>query len=258
MKSILICTLFSFSLFAETIHLADYEKGVYSQNGEDGVIEKIFNVIGHGERYYVEFGTEAATECNTRYLKEKYNWWGLLMDGGHANSALNLHQEMITAENINQLFEKYYVPKEIDFLCIDVDFNDWYIWRAIETFYQPKVVMIEYNATHLPNEDRVIVYNAQGMWDGTNYFGGSILAFYNLGMSKGYSLVYANDNGVNLFFIRNDIIESCKAAGIEFASVNDVNAIYRAPRYGHGPRGGHIQDSFDRPYVESAALLETP
>ena len=48
------------------------EKQVYSQNGEDGALEYIFQNIGTSNKIYVEFGTEDAQECNTRYLRYCY------------------------------------------------------------------------------------------------------------------------------------------------------------------------------------------
>jgi hypothetical protein len=131
----------------------------------------------------------------------------------------------------------------------------FFLWKAIDSSYQPRVVVIEYNASHLPHEDRIVVYNPYARWDGTNYFGGSILAFYNLGIHKGYSLVYADAKGVNLFFIRNDIIEKCKDKKIEFFSVNDVNSIYRRPKYNNGPFGGHPQDRLQRIYLDSLTCI---
>ncbi len=238
-----------------TVDLADYEKRVFSQNGEDGVLDAIFNIIGETNRYYVEFGTQNAYECNTRYLRERQNWHGLLMDGGYEDPKINLQQEFITAENITSLFQKHKVPEQFDLLSIDIDFNDWHVWHAINPSYQPRVVVVEYNASHLPYEDRVSMYEPYGCWDGTNYYGGSILAFYNLGRAKGYSLVYAEARGVNLFFIRNDVIEDCKARGIEFRSINEVNEIYHLPTYGWGPMGGHTDDHLKRIYIDSATLL---
>ena len=85
-------------------NLAAAERKVYSQNGEDGVIEAIFAAIGLTNRYFVEFGVEDATECNTAYLLQQ-GWTGLMMDGGGVshNPLATVQREHITAENINEL-----------------------------------------------------------------------------------------------------------------------------------------------------------
>ncbi len=70
----------------------------------------------------LQFGTESGSECNTRLLRER-GWQGLLMDGGYDDAAIGLHEEFITPENINQLFDKYKVPSEFDLLSIDVSFR---------------------------------------------------------------------------------------------------------------------------------------
>lgn len=248
-------SVFSFkTLPAENIDLLRYEYKIYSQNGEDGIIHQIFETIGTQTKYYVEFGTENGSECNTRYLMKR-GWTGLLMDGSHRNPKINLHQEYITAENINLLFQKYHVPFDFDLLSIDIDFNDFYVWHALDKAYQPRVVIIEYNATHLPHEDKVIIYDPKGYWDKTNYFGASMLAMYHLGKSKGYSLVYAN--GVNLFFIRDDIIDELEEQEVLFKHINDVEALYRPPTYGNGPNGGHYQDPQNRTYLSSKEILQS-
>lgn len=74
------------------------EKKVYSQFGEDGILEAMHRCIGREMGgYYVEFGTQACSECTTRHLREKKGWKGLLMDGGFNNPAINLRREMITS-----------------------------------------------------------------------------------------------------------------------------------------------------------------
>lgn len=246
----IICFLmcvFASGAFADTINLVSFEKKHFSQNGEDGAIEKIFEAIGTTNHYYVEFGTQNAHECNTRYLLQQ-GWCGLLMDGGFSNPRINLHKEFITAENINHLFAKYGVPEEFDLLSIDIDSNDFYVWHAISDIYRPRVVVIEYNASLGPHEDKVVVYNAQRRWDETNYYGASILALYKLGRLKGYSLVYAVHRGVNLFFIRDDVLDGCPHT---FIHTNDVVKIYQPPRY-----GGHRADPHHRPYVSSEEALK--
>lgn len=236
------------------IDLSKYEKRIYSQNGEDGVIEAIFHLIGTRSNYFVEFGGGNGYDIsNARLLRDFKGWQGLMMDVDHENLAINLRKEFITAENINELFRKYQVPYNLDLLSIDVDFNDFYIWQKLDGKYKPRLIVIEYNATHLPDEDKIVKYNPIGMWDGTNYFGASILALSNLAQTKGYSLVYADQNGVNLFFVRNDLIEN---SPYTFKNINNVQAIYVAPKYGFGPNGGHIQDPLNRQYVKSIDLLE--
>lgn len=236
----------------QTIYLSSHEKKVFSQSGEDGILEKIFELLNIDTGYYVEFGVEDGNECNTRFLREVYGWQGLMMDGGNFRPEINLQCEFITAENINDLFQKYQVPDEFELLSIDVDFNDFYIWNALDSRYHPKVVVIEYNASHSPLEDKVVQYNPLAVWDKTNYFGASILALYNLGRKKGYSLVYAEKRGVNLFFIRNDLIDSIPYV---FKNINRVSRIYRTPKYGMGPRGGHVEDPLFRQYVSSETIL---
>jgi hypothetical protein len=234
------------------IDLSDYEKKVYSQNGEDGVLEKIFSIIGTTNKYYVEFGSSDGQECNTRYFKEYMKFNGLLMDGCCENEKINLHKEFITRENINTLFKKYKVPNKFDLLSIDIDGNDFHVWHAINNEYRPRVVVIEYNASHLPDEDKVIQYKSDFVHDSTTYFGASILAFFNLGKAKGYSLVYADKKGVNLFFIRNDILKQIK---YKFLNINNIKAIYRSPKYGPGPDGGHKPDNKKRLFVSSKSIL---
>lgn len=233
------------SLFAENqpIDLSLYEKKIYSQDGEDGIIEKIFECIGTTNKFFVEFGVENGAECNTRYLREHLGWNGLMMDGSNENLSMNLQREFITAENINALFAKYHVPKNFDLLSIDIDYNDFYVWNAIK-HYSPRVVVIEYNATHLPNEDKVCKYDPNLRWDGTNYYGASILSLAKLGKIKGYTLVYADNIAVNLFFIRDDIL-----AKVSFVNAGNVNKIYKFPSYGKGPNGGHSQDPRLRKFV---------
>ena len=243
-------------LYGGIIHLNEFEKKVFSQNGEDGVIEEIFNQIGVTNRYYVELGADNGSECNTAALRIHKGWKGLLIDKDKEDPKINLQKEFISAESVNGILKKYDVPKSFDLLVLDIDFNDWHVWRAISSDYQPRVVIVEYNATHVADEDKVVLYEQNGSWDYTNYFGASILAFYRLGVVKGYSLVYAESQGVNLFFIRNDILAELKTKGIEFANTNYVRMIYRTPKYSSGPNGGHGADPLSRPYAKARELLK--
>lgn len=229
--------------------LSIHEKRVFSQNGEDGITAKIIELIYDGnneDKFFVEFGVQDGKECNTRLLRECYGWKGLQMDGGYFDDSINLRQEWITQENITRLFQKYNVPKTINLLSVDIDFNDFFCLKEILSVYKCDIIICEYNATHAPDEDKVVVYDENGKWDGTNYFGASLLSLTKLAMKYDYSLVYCDNRGVNCFFIHDDII---KRKELHFKDVGNVKKIYNPPRYGNGPNGGHPHDPQNRKYV---------
>jgi hypothetical protein len=235
------------------IDLQRFEYQKSSQNQEDGVIEEIFFHIGVFSSYYVEFGAhDGYWASNTQHLRENGSWKGLLLDKLFHNPEINLQQEFLTAENINAIFEKYHVPKNLDFLSIDVDGNDFYLWNALSAHYRPRLIVIEYNGTHPPHEDKVITYQEDYQWDQTNYFGASLCALFHLARKKGYSLVYTESSGLNAFFVRDDLLKSEK---FFFKNTNEIEKIYKTPRYGNGPNGGHPQDPFCRPYLSSTDIL---
>ena len=238
--------------FSEVVDLSLYEKSVFTQNGEDGVLAKIFNVIGIDSKVCVEFGAgDGYSGSNTCFLRNQ-GWEALLLDRLCDVPEMNLHKEFVTKDNINTLFEKYEVPHHLDLLSIDIDFNDFHVWRALDPKFEAKVVVIECNATHLPDVDKVVPSRPLFSGDGTNYFGASILALYNLGRAKGYSLIYHESTGANLFFIRDSVLEK---TDIQFKYMNDVEKLYKAPKYGMGPNGGHSADIKNRPYKASKDFL---
>ena len=93
------------------INLKNFERKIYSQNGEDGITMKLIELIYDDcfQKFYVEFGVENGNECNTKILRENYNWIGLQMDGNNENISINLRKEFITKENIIDLFTKYFL-----------------------------------------------------------------------------------------------------------------------------------------------------
>lgn len=144
----------------EPIDLRTAEGQVFSQFGEDGVIEKIFEIIEPTHKYVVEFGAhDGITNSNARNLVLNHGWGGFLIEGGPARAkklhvaysdypAVKTLEAWVYPGNIEILFEDYGVPKDLDLLVIDIDSNDYYIWNVIHQF-RPKVVMIEANP-HFP------------------------------------------------------------------------------------------------------------
>ncbi|MGB2579914.1 hypothetical protein AAIR98_001833 [Elusimicrobium simillimum] len=201
------------------LNLSEFK--VFSQGGEDGLIQEIFKRIGTTpNRFFVEFGVETGVETNTTYLLHN-NWRGAWIDGGQENinainqsfksviadGKLKVLQSFITAENIESLFAQAAVPYEFDLLSIDIDRNDYHVWSAINK-YSPRVVCIEYNAIFRPGCEFIVPYDPQATWDGTTNFGASLQSLYNLGETKGYTLVACTFSGVNAFFVRDDLVEN--------------------------------------------------
>jgi hypothetical protein len=231
---------------ADPKRLLRYGFKVYSQCDEDGIIQEIFRRVGVTNRGFVEFGVEIGTECNTAKLLIE-GWRGLWIEGNpqHAarirtnfaaplgNGSLNLIEAFVHAENINPLIEEGGASGEIDLLSIDIDNNDYWVWKAISSV-NPRVVVIEYNASLRPPMSLVVPYQRERSWDGTNYFGASLEAFVRLGRSKGYRLVGCSVSGVNAFFVRDDI------AGNHFFDPATAEELYEPPRYFFGlMKSGH-------------------
>ncbi len=244
----------SFFVFSDEIDLYNYEKSIYSRNGEDGILAKIFQTIDITSRFCVELGAcDGVTGSNT-YLLRLQGWNSLLIDRAYSIPEYNLRKEFITAENMNVLLDKYLVPKNLDLLSMDIVYNTFYVWKAMDEKYKPAVVVIAYNAMHLPTEDKVVKYRPYYCGDGSNYYGASILAFYHLGRSKGYSLIYADQSGGNLFFIRDDIL---LARDLKFKNINDVEKLYQNVIPKDPLDGGERSNSLPIEYVSSTEILES-
>lgn len=200
---------------ADEACLTSYELRVFSQNGEDGVIAEVLRRIGVEEGYFVEFGIDRGHEGNCVALADLFGWRGLFIEAdaaAHAalerkyrgTPAVTTRRARISAETIEPLFAAAGVPEEPDLLSIDIDGNDFWIWRAIRR-YRPRVVVIEYNAALDPRSRLVQPYDADRGWDGSERYGASLGALTALGEAKGWRLVHSDLTGVNAFFVREDL-----------------------------------------------------
>ncbi len=216
--------------------LMNFEQKFYSQHGEDGIIREIFNRIGTTDKFFVEFGIQDGSECNTRNLLENHGWSGVWMEGspelaekarlGFSRFPVKVLHRFLTRENIVTSFEEACVPKEFDLLSIDVDGNDYWMWDGLRKHYSPRVVVIEYNATFGPRQAWIMPYDPEFRHDATAYFGASLEAFVRLGKELGYRLVGSDSTGTNAFFVRDDLL------GTKFLGVDRPTSFhYVRPHY---------------------------
>ena len=201
----------------------DVEFCVYSQWGEDGIIEWILQNLPIRQKTFIEFGVESFQEANTRFLVENRNWKGLVIDGSETNMRalrntklysmydITAVAEFITRENINQIISQYGFSGDLGILSIDIDGNDFWVFEAIDCV-NPSVVICEYNPIFgdlfpvtVPYEP---LFNRFDAHCSGLFFGASIAAIKLLAGRKGYEFIGTNSNGINAFFVRQDLFPS--------------------------------------------------
>lgn len=227
--------------------LRDVEFQVFSQFGDDGIIQWLVNNLEIPHRTFVEFGVQDYQESNTRFLMMNDNWSGLVMDGSEQNVnrirnadyfwkfELFAKAAFIDCDNVNSLISSVPFDKEIGLLHVDLDGVDYWIWKAINCI-SPVIVILEYNSVF--GADRAITVPYDQAFQRTNshfsnlYFGASLTALCELSTQKGYSLVGCNSGGNNAYFVRNDKLNDVvKATSIQDAFVVSK---YRESRDGEG------------------------
>ena len=186
-----------------------YAASVHSQGGEDGVLLRLFEKIGVCNRYFVEFGAwDGLHLSNTANLRLQHDWSGLLLEGSDRADGDLVKREVVDAENIESLFARYGVPEEFDLLSIDIDGNDYWVWKAISR-YSPRVVIVEYNIFFLAEIAKTIAYDPGHVWDREDhcfYHGASLAAFDKLAREKGYALLHTDVYCPNAIFVRRDLL----------------------------------------------------
>lgn len=217
--------------------LENAEKSIYSQHGEDGVIQALLKHIPVKHRFVVEFGAyDGEYMSNSRHLIKDHDWNALLIEPDprffkrlhrlyQDNPRVTLLNEFIYKENINTLFQQGGVPRDFEVLSIDVDGPDYYLWQAL-TEFEPKIVLLESNPSIPADEHYVVAESDAFQLSGTSREGASLKAFCELGKQKGYHLVYIELSGANLFFVHHSCIEYFDIEGIE------PDILYQPPQFG--------------------------
>jgi hypothetical protein len=207
--------------------LQDYEFKIFSQWGEDGIIQFLISEIELPNKTFIEFGVESFTEANCRLLLMLNNWSGYVIDGSAANVAkivgtnsfwrhqLTAQASFITAENINELLDSSRFDHDLGLLSVDIDGVDYWVWKAINR-YRARIVVVEYNAVFGSERQITVPYDKNFYRTAAHpsnlYFGASLPAMVQLGTDLGYTFVGANSNGVNAFFVRTDLLTPALSA----------------------------------------------
>jgi hypothetical protein len=222
--------------------LIEFSKDVTSQCGEDGIREKIFEIIGTKNKWCVEFGAwDGKKYSNTYDLINNNGWNGILIEGNDERfvelSETYAHNELAhlvcqtvgfdpKSDSLDYILASVEnAPKNIDMISIDIDGNDYYIFESLVDF-RPRVVIIEFNPS-IPND----VFFVQDR-DFTINQGCSLLALIELGKTKGYELVAAT--WFNAFFV---VAEEFPKFDIADNSIDAMYTPFQDGRIFHGYDG---------------------
>lgn len=220
---ILVGTLLSHAVAAKQDYasLAELEFKVFSQFGDDGIIQYLTAKLALPHRTFVEFGVEDYSESCTRFLLQKDNWSGLVMDGSVEcierlrrapffwKHDLEAAAAFVTRDNIRALLHEHAGRwGGVDLLHIDLDGNDYWIWQAIDL--DPAIVIVEYNSTFGIDRAVTIPYASDFRHSRAHYsrlyWGASLKALHGLAKQKGYAFIGCNSAGNNAYFVRRDAL----------------------------------------------------
>jgi hypothetical protein len=184
-----------------------YRRNVFSQNGEDGILEELLRRIENPSKWVCEFGAWDGKECantfklvqagfDAVYIEGREDYFQLLLNTCNEYSNITPIHAMVDYEGTNTLdniLTATNIPVDFDILSIDIDSYDYQVWRSVEV-YTPKIVIIEINSSITPTDLTHI--NGPGK-EGTGF-----APMLELGISKGYTLICHTGN---LIFVRNDL-----------------------------------------------------
>tara|TARA_B110000444_G_scaffold178245_1_gene166918 strand:- start:3378 stop:4028 length:651 start_codon:yes stop_codon:yes gene_type:complete len=189
-----------------------YTKDIYSQNGEDGIIEELLKRLNIKNGWVCEFGAcDGIHLSNTFNLVENKNFNAVFIEGDNNryNGLLKTVEKFNnivpikayvdhndTPNSLDNLLKQTNIPNDFDILSIDIDSYDYQVWKSLKV-YKPKIVIIEINSSVKPNDPN---------WIHTpnKYIGTGFKPTYELGIEKGYKFILHTGN---MFFIRSDLFD---------------------------------------------------
>ena len=191
--------------------LLAYNHNVTSEHGEDGVIKRIFEIIGTESRWCAELGAlNGVHGSNVWQLVKNEGWVGVLIEadktyfeklqaefsGAPRAECINAFVSFEGPQSLDNIFAKTSLPNNFDLFSLDIDGNEYHLWESLVN-YRPRVMLVEFNPS-IPND--VIFIQPRDM---KVFQGSSLRAFVELGKRKGYELVAANET--NAFFVLKEL-----------------------------------------------------
>ena len=207
----------------QTGRLADYEFKVFSQSGEDGILQFLTSNLAIPNKTFIEFGVEDFSESNCRFLMMKDSWSGFVMDGSASNIRrleatyyywrhnLRARAAFVTRETVVSLLEESQFDKNVGILSVDIDGMDYHVLSELGR-WTPCILIVEYNALFGLERAVTVPYSASFRRTKAHYsnlyYGASLRAFEHLARQRGYAFVGTNSTANNAFFVRRDLLNT--------------------------------------------------
>ena len=199
--------------------LNDVDFKIFSQNGEDGIIDYLLYQLNIEKPKFVEIGIGDYTEANTRFIFERTSPKGLVIDSiqdleikikknlATWRGELNIVNKSVNSRNIIEILQSDNAMRDLDLFSLDIDGIDYWILNKLPNNFS-KIAIIEYNPVFgwdmevsVPNIDN---------FDRTKYhysnlcFGMSLKAAIKIMENKNFYFIGSNLFRNNAFFISND------------------------------------------------------
>ena len=206
-----------------SLKLSDFEFKVFSQWGEDGIIQYLTHHVAIKNKTFIEFGVEDFFESNCRFLLQKDYWSGFVIDGSSSNIDrlkrspfywkynLEALASFITRENADHLLSLSNFDREIGILSVDIDGIDYFVLEKLNN-WKPSILIVEYNALfglkRAVSVPYLTSFNRGKVHYSNLYYGASLPAFVQLAAVMGMALVGVNSAGSNAFFVQRGLLNA--------------------------------------------------
>lgn len=199
-------------------NLWDAEVSVFSQFGEDGILDTLCDLLAIPRPRVVEFGAAEFVECNSRYLAESRSASVLAVDAREELRTSILLRDVRWRTTVIPRVE-WITPATapvalefarerfggVDIVSLDIDGNDYWVAESLD-LAGVSIVVVEYNAAFgpcravsVPRNDQFDRTAAHFSW---LYYGASLRAFVDLLSRRGFTFFGTNRASNNAFFVR--------------------------------------------------------
>eukprot|EP00928_Gymnodinium_smaydae_P072088 TRINITY_DN55508_c0_g1_i1.p1 TRINITY_DN55508_c0_g1~~TRINITY_DN55508_c0_g1_i1.p1 ORF type:complete len:333 (-),score=46.14 TRINITY_DN55508_c0_g1_i1:22-1020(-) len=219
----------------------------HSQYWQDSVLASLFSQtnLAPTNRFYVEIGFHMhgypsslgyGSGSNTQFLRDKLGWRGLLLDQENEFEPHNLHRRTVTPENVVAVFQEFGVPASPDYISIDIDGCDLWIFLALTKQYSPRVVSLEYNMHYELGQAKASrcqlesgeIYSHTGF----DEYGSSLTALFKAAAMSGYTVVQVIPP-VDVIIVRSDLI--CQRTAVDAEIFRNSTGRFLCPVFAHAP-----------------------